>query len=700
MANGVTIVFGGDDAGMIQAFQAVLKEQAKAEAATKKMNAAYRETAKEAAALEREAKKIFESTKTPMEQYTAQLKRLDELHKRGKISAETHRRAAVDAMDRLAKQSRVLSAEEQEALRKKQIAADEARRKHEELGRSGQRVWEQTRTPLERYNAKLVDLKSLLRDGAISHDTYRRAVARAKEELNRAGEAGQEAFGTKALSMLSRFGAALGITGGIAGAIMLVRKEYQNLIEVQKEAARLSMDVAQAQETALINLGAETPKERESFIASVKKIASETGVSERSVYLRASEALSARGDASVAEAMRAVKASIRYSPGDEQAGIAAAGAALGIGRMVGGATPEEAIGYMQTVGRMARVTDPRRLAVNFPPAMAAVLGRGGDPRTAGALYAAMTLGMEDPMGESSRTATIALAEQLGTLVPGRRSPGEIISTLRRDAGERQRALGSAAGLAGTLPLALADPSGGMMTRSLLGAAGLAGTVGRERTLAERIIYLQTHPAAFKEFMEKASFEKRAGIPVEQLLSGKGPVAETFAALLPDVPDVRGAGRLFERRVGVRRGAELQKTAELDRALDAAIEGLAMADPMRARLGLLREKFQPLLKQAGMGATAAMLEELAKGDASLASYRASIENQQYKLLHPRSHWDIMMQSHDPRWVPRAQPTETDRKQAEVLERLLDVLRDIERNTSQSASAAQRRGDPATNHRDAD
>jgi len=47
----------------------------------------------------REAKKVFEATRTPAEKYGAEVQKLDNLHKKGAIDAETHRRAVKRAAD-------------------------------------------------------------------------------------------------------------------------------------------------------------------------------------------------------------------------------------------------------------------------------------------------------------------------------------------------------------------------------------------------------------------------------------------------------------------------------------------------------------------------------------------------------------------------------------------------------------------------
>jgi hypothetical protein len=52
------------------------------------------------------------------------------------------------------------------------------------LAEEGQRVWEQTRTPLERYTEEVERLNALLEKGAISAETHNRALNKASEQLN------------------------------------------------------------------------------------------------------------------------------------------------------------------------------------------------------------------------------------------------------------------------------------------------------------------------------------------------------------------------------------------------------------------------------------------------------------------------------------------------------------------------------------
>ncbi len=64
------------------------------------------------------------------------------------------------------------------------------------LAAEASRIFEQTRTPVERYQAAIARLNELLAAGAINQDTYNRAVEQAQDAFDRAENAGKKAEGT------------------------------------------------------------------------------------------------------------------------------------------------------------------------------------------------------------------------------------------------------------------------------------------------------------------------------------------------------------------------------------------------------------------------------------------------------------------------------------------------------------------------
>ncbi|GAG38609.1 unnamed protein product, partial [marine sediment metagenome] len=89
--------------------------------------------------------------------------------------------------------------------------------------KAAKRWYDSTRTPQERYNAKLAELNKLLKANKINQDTYGRAVRKSKDEMDAAGRSGQKTFGSQAISMVKRYAGAIGsiaiatraATGGI-----------------------------------------------------------------------------------------------------------------------------------------------------------------------------------------------------------------------------------------------------------------------------------------------------------------------------------------------------------------------------------------------------------------------------------------------------------------------------------------------------
>lgn len=64
----------------------------------------------------------------------------------------------------------------------------EAEERRKQIMEDGRRVFEETRTPLEKYNAELVRLNNLLSQGAIDQETFNRAAANAKKDMEKAAE--------------------------------------------------------------------------------------------------------------------------------------------------------------------------------------------------------------------------------------------------------------------------------------------------------------------------------------------------------------------------------------------------------------------------------------------------------------------------------------------------------------------------------
>lgn len=166
---------------------------------------AAKEAEEEANRVRQEAFAIFEAVRTPAEQYEVTLARLGELLQAKAIDYETYARAVRDA----------------------QAAFDASNASLQE----GTRIFEETRTPAEEYEARLVRLRQLLAENAISQDTFNRATGQAKEAFDTAIKGSQQGA-----SQLQGF-LTQALTGGFEdGARGILRGFIQLLLQMQAQA--------------------------------------------------------------------------------------------------------------------------------------------------------------------------------------------------------------------------------------------------------------------------------------------------------------------------------------------------------------------------------------------------------------------------------------------------------------------------------
>jgi hypothetical protein len=92
------------------------------------------------------------------------------------------------------------------------------------------RVYEQTRTPFERFEQQLVLLDTLLQNGEISWETYGRAVRQAQDEFDRASVQVSEGFGRMERASEQFSGTIADVFGGFVSGSMKVRDAIGHLI--------------------------------------------------------------------------------------------------------------------------------------------------------------------------------------------------------------------------------------------------------------------------------------------------------------------------------------------------------------------------------------------------------------------------------------------------------------------------------------
>jgi hypothetical protein len=197
----------GADMSVRDSIRLLLEKKAAMEAAVE----SERRAAERTASVQREAVALYEQTRTPAERYAVQVANLRDLLTRGAVSQEVYNRALAQAREQFQQTSGASQraadiqrrAAEQRAAAEKKAAeqAAQAARLHQEAVARGRAVYDQTRTPAERYRTTIGELGVMLRKGHIDQTTYSRAMAKARNEMMQSSAAFQ------------------GLTGGLSGVM-------------------------------------------------------------------------------------------------------------------------------------------------------------------------------------------------------------------------------------------------------------------------------------------------------------------------------------------------------------------------------------------------------------------------------------------------------------------------------------------------
>ena len=192
----------------------------------------------------------------------------------------------------------------------------EAAKEEEALGRAAKRVFDETRTPQEQYNARMEKLNALVRAGVTDQETFRRKAKDLGDELKASGNKGVEAFGSKAVGMVKEFAGALGIGFGVAGAVRLIKDEWEAVIKVQERALEATLPVANAQRKFRGAAGFASSEEAAAFDAKIQAASTASGVTPKDLYIDAAAAMKERGMLSKAQTMQAVATGAKLFPAD------------------------------------------------------------------------------------------------------------------------------------------------------------------------------------------------------------------------------------------------------------------------------------------------------------------------------------------------------------------------------------------------
>lgn len=388
----------------------------------------------------------------------------------------------------------------------------------------------------------------------------------------------------KSIGMAKNLATAFGLAGGVAGAVQILRKEFQLFLDQQRKAKEAQVTLSDAREQLVLNLGAgATRKDILGAFDAVSRIQKESGIDEKTITQALSTAISAKGAETTEQAIAAVALAVKVQKGTPENIPVVAGGILDMFKALGLTSddPEaakKAFGFLSSVGAKSRATDIESQISQLGPGLTGVTSFSATPQTAGALLAALTTGITgDQSAAQAKTAAINIAQQLEKYLPPALS-------------EEIKEKGEAA--------LKKKKSGKLMTP---GDKKAIEALSRPlvETLKERIELLQNDKSLSIEFLANASIRAAAKGPLRELLSNKdSKIAQQFRSAYAALPSVDEAAAVTDNLLANLKVDPLRATAESGRRGKAATERALIGNKVKARAAVARENIKELFDATG------------------------------------------------------------------------------------------------------
>lgn len=365
--------------------------------------------ARAVAAAEREkaeAAKLIQSSETPQERFKRRISEITAL--RGKEGVTT------DLLKRKYREAR-------EELQRAEQATDDYKnslRAKTEAERKAAAVVQSTLTAGEKYKRQLGELKKLHRDGYLTLDQLRRGRIALREEFRKSLQPASQMP-----TIISKVGQLAAAYLGVGAAVGQVSKAIQTNIELQEKSLEIADRVARSQQEGFKNLAGLSTIEKQTASTEAKRIAAD-GLPIDKVTEAIGSAFSAGGQMGLEKAIEAVEEAAKINRLTPDNLPFEAAAALDIAGATGSNDIAANLGFIKSVGKEARPSDPMKVSVNAAKAVqGAVNALPGALReveaerqraaiTGGGLFAALTKSGTDITGESASTAVTMFVNRM------------------------------------------------------------------------------------------------------------------------------------------------------------------------------------------------------------------------------------------------------------------------------------------------
>ena len=497
---------------------AVAHHQAALEAARKAADGTAQAEARAAAELDRVAAAAKKLIVTPVQEFEAEVVKLQAALASGRITQEeytaavAHHQAALEAARKAA--DGTAQAEAAAAAEMEQFAS------------AAKKL---SVTPLQEYERTMQLAKRALDAGKISQQEFNRVQTEAKAKLE-ASSAGMSDFGRQALGADRASGSLVGSVASLAAgyvslqtAISLANDYLTDNIKKAEEAYAAQTKLAAAQEPTLQNLTGLSPAVKKQILTvEVPTIQAQTGFPDQAILADTiGKGYSASND--LASSTSATEAASRLTMQNPQTLPKVAGGALDIGQATGIKDAKRTLGFALTVGAVSRVEDPAKIAPSIAPVIrSAVQDVPANQveqvaREAAAVWSLATKRANDLQGDASATFSTTLTAKLDTFF---RNQTQAFATAQEKASSGK-------------PLS-ADERQAMQL----------GRVEDPKDLLKRLQLFGDNPAMAQQLLGKEGFgEARFKTYLNQLITGD---AATIAELRASIETIRFDASVYDQ----------------------------------------------------------------------------------------------------------------------------------------------------------
>lgn len=472
------------------------------------------------------------------------------------------------------------------------------------------------------------------------------AQRKTEEGFKRVVKAGDDLFET---GFRKAEGYAKWLVGGagILAAFKAINAEIQKTIELQGRAASRQVDVAGAEQEVIRQLSGLGDATVKRVLGEGGRIAADTGVSRASIQRAIATALSATGQ-DIDASLSGVRQIARSMPDSPDAIAEMVGSLFDLRQLTG--TTDAAVnqGYLQQVGALSRITNPRLQATNMPRGLIGMKAFGATRDEAAAFYAALTNASADVTGAQSATGATRFANQLETF---------------------------------------------------MGAGGAGQTMG------QRINMLLANPQLAQQFFAGSDFDAQVKGPIKEFLLTPGSqMRQMYQQGLGAIPDNAGLANIAEQSIRQRGLSAFEATAAGQRAFKSTEESLLLQNLSGGRGAVTREGLKMVLDAAGAGALEGKLKGMLfegqsgfGGPEALGAAQSILRSEQRSRLNPMGYAGSSLGPGAVQAVPR-EATALERAQADAIGNLIsaiEVLKTaIEANTEATDTNSKPKVRPST------